>query len=669
MNRLIYVSFFLFLSCASFAQNAIVNLVGFSFSPENITITAGQTVQWNNTGGEHNVNGSLATYPNNPEGFFSGAPEEAPWTYDFTFTQPGVYDYQCDPHTGFGMFGTVTVLPAPPSTPDLIISGAVDGPLQMGLPKAVELYALRDIDDLSAYGFGSANNGQGSDGVEFTFPAVAVDSGSCIYLATDVIGFSDFFGFPPDFTDDFATAINGNDALELFKDSVVIDVFGEIDVDGSGQPWEYTNGWVYRKNGTGPDGNTFVLDNWIFSGLDALTGETSNSTAATPFPLCSFKILLQAIDDNVTTEINTITPINVLTNDILPNPITLIEIVDMPSNGMVNPAGASDFSYIPNQDFCGEDQFTYQVCDDISCDTATVFITVNCPAPATPFYTIGEVTADSNNDFIPDSTGVYCFLEGVVYGVNLRENDLLFTIIDENDPEDGLSVFSLDVNFGYTVTEGDLIRVRGTVEQFNGLNQINIDTLSVEMQGVALHAPQVVTALDESTESKLIRINGLQLVDSTANASGVNYTVDNGSMTFTMRFDAQQADLFGKGIPFEFFDVIGIGGQFDQDDPADGGYQILPRYMPDILNAVSVTGVNLEEEIKLWPNPVSDQLNIQSNVTIDRIVVRNILGQEVATVKQPSQSLQLDWSNLESGLYSVTFMVGSEVQTKLVFKN
>ena len=57
---------------------------------------------------------------------------------------------------------------------------------------------------------------------------------------------------------------------------------------GTGHPWEYTDGWAYRMDGTGPDGDTFVLANWFFSGPNALDGETSNASASTPFPLGTF---------------------------------------------------------------------------------------------------------------------------------------------------------------------------------------------------------------------------------------------------------------------------------------------------------------------------------------------------------------------------------------------
>lgn len=168
----------------------------------------------------------------------------------------------------------------------LIITGVIDGPLPGGLPKAVEFYAATSIADLSVYGFGSANNGGGSDGEEYTFTGSA-SKGDYIYIASDSTNFNTFFGFNPDATNDAAN-INGDDAIELFKDGEVVDVFGDIDTDGTGQPWEHLDGWAYRVNDTGPDGDTFVLESWTFSGPNALDGEATNASAEVPFPIASF---------------------------------------------------------------------------------------------------------------------------------------------------------------------------------------------------------------------------------------------------------------------------------------------------------------------------------------------------------------------------------------------
>lgn len=169
---------------------------------------------------------------------------------------------------------------------DLIITGVIDGPLPNGVPKAVELYAVNSVADLSIYGIGSANNGNGSDGQEFALTGSA-NAGDFIYVASESTGFTDFFGFAPTFISS-AASINGDDAIELFQNGTVIDVFGDINVDGSGEPWDYQDGWAYRVDETGPDGSTFQLGNWFFSGPNALDGETSNSTASNPFPIGTY---------------------------------------------------------------------------------------------------------------------------------------------------------------------------------------------------------------------------------------------------------------------------------------------------------------------------------------------------------------------------------------------
>lgn len=169
----------------------------------------------------------------------------------------------------------------------LVISAAYDGPLSGGTPKGVELFAMYDIPDLSIYGIGSANNGGGTDGEEFSFPAVAVTAGTHIYVASEAPQFTSFFGFAPDYTTT-AMSINGDDAIELFKNGQVVDVFGDINTDGTGEAWEYLDGWAYRVDGTGADGTNFNINNWTFSGPNALDGEANNGTATTPVPIGTF---------------------------------------------------------------------------------------------------------------------------------------------------------------------------------------------------------------------------------------------------------------------------------------------------------------------------------------------------------------------------------------------
>ena len=54
------------------------------------------------------------------------------------------------------------------------------------------IICLSDIGDLSEYGLGSANNGGGTDGQEFTFPSVSVNQDEYIYVSSNSSGVAGF---------------------------------------------------------------------------------------------------------------------------------------------------------------------------------------------------------------------------------------------------------------------------------------------------------------------------------------------------------------------------------------------------------------------------------------------------------------------------------------------
>jgi hypothetical protein len=181
------------------------------------------------------------------------------------------YNFDCDDATGSAA---------------LVISGIIDGDVSAGQPKALELYVTADIDDLSAYGIGSANNGGGTDGEEWSFPADAASVGDYIYVvdANGTNQFQQFFGFAADYVaTGFALSINGDDAVELFQEGEVIDVYGEISTDGTGEAWEYSDGWAYRNNDAGSNGGNFDINNWTVMD-DGVDGADNNGDATEPFP-------------------------------------------------------------------------------------------------------------------------------------------------------------------------------------------------------------------------------------------------------------------------------------------------------------------------------------------------------------------------------------------------
>ena len=156
---------------------------------------------------------------------------------------------------------------------DLVITGVVDGPRTGGLPKAIELYALNDIADLSIFNIETPNNGGVASGSEFALSGSA-SKGDYIWVSSDTPGFQAYFGWAPTLVNAVAN-INGDDNVILYKNGSVHDQFGVSGEDGTGKPWEYLDGFAYRKDFTGPD-VSFAIGNWNFSGIDYLDSQGSS---------------------------------------------------------------------------------------------------------------------------------------------------------------------------------------------------------------------------------------------------------------------------------------------------------------------------------------------------------------------------------------------------------
>lgn len=144
--------------------------------------------------------------------------------------------------------------------------------------KAVQVRANRDIADLSQYGLGVANNGGGTDGIEFTFPAMQVKEGDHILVAREPGTIASYFGscynlYDHVFQDDAMTQ-NGDDAIELFDGDVVIETYGDANVDGTGQPWEYAGSWAFK------------IGKWNYGGVDCAAGSTTTQASSCPYLFC-----------------------------------------------------------------------------------------------------------------------------------------------------------------------------------------------------------------------------------------------------------------------------------------------------------------------------------------------------------------------------------------------
>jgi hypothetical protein len=449
--------------------------------------------------------------------------------------------------------------------------------------------------------------------------------------------------------------------------------------DASGNVIDYVDyknvaPWPTEPAGNGPslalcDPNSDNNDPVNWQGAVTPTGIIINGKEVIANPgaasNCTGGNQISANNDNATVINGTPAVIAALLNDLKPNPITSITITTAPANGTATVNSFGEIVYNNNAGFCGADSLIYQICDANGCDDAKIFLNVKCYDA----YSLSSLSTDN-----PDGTPFYLNqnveITGTVYGVNLRPltgtvPSLLFTIIDDNG-DAGIAISSINGNFGYSVNEKDRVKVLGTVVNQSGLTSVQPDQISIISFNNPLLSPLAVTKPEEVTESRLIRINNLHFVDPS------EWTTGSGGSGFNVRAVSDAAPLdtvliridrdvscYNAPLPAEPFNLIGLGGQFDNTAPYNTGYQVLPRYNADISTLPSATKeADFSAEVKISPNPAQDFAVISTTVPFQRISILSATGQKVLEINKPSQEELVPLRQLSAGTYFVRFEKG-----------
>ncbi len=159
------------------------------------------------------------------------------------------------------------------------------------------------------------------------------------------------------------------------------------------------------------------------------------------------------------------------------------------------------------------------------------------------------------------------------------------------DATAGLAVYFPDVT--NTWNEGDNVTVTGEMGMFNGLIQVsNVTSHTVNSTGNALPAPHVVTptGLNGDIESELATVQNVTFADA-GNIFGVGtheFTDTNGESSVI--YVRSGHPLVGTIIPLGAVNMTGIVSVFQSN------YQLLPRGLDDIENAVGFTITTLPEQ-------------------------------------------------------------------------
>lgn len=201
--------------------------------------------------------------------------------------------FAIDTVDGLGLPRDVTGDPGPEPEPNkmasgLIISEVVDATLSGGLPKFVELTNISGGDlNLSEFSLGnfSGDSTTLGGGAAQVLPNVVLSDGDVFVVAYefapgsgDSSTFEDVYGMEPDLF--IGPFINGDDPIALFKgaaigdgiaaDVFLTDIYGVIGIDGTGEAWDYTDGYARRLTSVTESNPMFDASEWVIGGNNSL---------------------------------------------------------------------------------------------------------------------------------------------------------------------------------------------------------------------------------------------------------------------------------------------------------------------------------------------------------------------------------------------------------------
>ncbi len=186
------------------------------------------------------------------------------------------------------MAAMVAMISVSVANANLIISEVVDGTLSGGNPKFVEITNTGATDFTFAEGGIIVQSNANTDlDIDVDLTGITITAGDSYVIQSSANGgqsvFETTYGFAADlYTSAFFS--NGDDRYILTDtadSSNLVDIHGQIDTDGTGEVWEYTDGYAFR-NADVLSGNSglYVHSEWTTGGVNSLeTGDDVEEAA------------------------------------------------------------------------------------------------------------------------------------------------------------------------------------------------------------------------------------------------------------------------------------------------------------------------------------------------------------------------------------------------------
>ncbi len=203
---------------------------------------------------------------------------------------------------------------------------------------------------------------------------------------------------------------------------------------------------------------------------------------------------------------------------------------------------------------------------------------------------ISDIRANNSNG-VPLDTGQVVTVSGVVTSSTQFGTAGAASIQDNTA---GVCVYGAP--FPTSVNIGDSVTVTAVLTQYNGLAELDFRRAGASFDIISsgnAADPEVITINDiltqewngvEIYEGKLIRLNNVTISGTGNFASGTNYPITDATGTSEIRIDNDVTSIIGTPVPSGEVDIIGVLEQYDNSPPYSSGYQLLPRFIGDIVD-------------------------------------------------------------------------------------
>ncbi len=522
---------------------------------------------------------------------------------------------------------------------DLIISEYVEG---SSYNKAIEIFnGTGGPVDLSTVSLKKQTNGAGAFGNELVLSGTLANN-DVFVIVNSSTGGTNLAGEP---YVDLATTSqavnhNGNDAVALFRNGVMIDVVGIVD---QVEYWGQDMTLVRNANVASPT-TSFSFDQWTqypqntFSdlGMHTFTGGTTDpyifitypNTAVTWYYGQTYTITWTSgnFDGNVN--------IGIMNGENL-------SIID----GSATNSGSYDF--IASTNWPAGNQYRVRVgaVNGAAVDTSDAYFTI-MELPVTELATIAQLrAATADNTTIYRVTG-----EAILTYQHTNRHQKWF--------QDATGGIAVDDYYGTITTEyqiGDAVAgIIGTLNTYHNTLQLTpfqnfpASVSSGNDIPIAMVTVSELNTNFEAHESELVRVNNASFTDaSTPFATGTEYTIGDGTGQIMFRTNFYEADYIGQSIPQGDFDMLLITTQYDNT------YQVTARAMADFLPVSIQDEVATGPSVRLLgnhPNPFKPMTTITVDVKAPQAVgieIYNLKGQLVRTLSASAKTagpLSLTWN-------------------------